>query len=217
MKKKSLYIVLSLTIPMLAIIGLICCFNSTASTSGKGDQTTASPSIVLSQTCDVDWADHFDSLQSMIKGTNIVIKGKVVASYTEQRVDMIFTKQVIQVTKVYGGAIKVGDRIELLQTGGTMNGASTTPFKEAPLLNKSDEYLLFLEHTSEGHYLIVGGYQGRADIQNRKVVFSPYNNEISKEFLKADSSVANSSAGSLTINLTDVEAALAQQGLNIKN
>jgi hypothetical protein len=41
-----------------------------------------------------------------------------------------------------------------------MNGIVTKPFAEAPILKNKGNYLMFLQHTSEGYYLILGGYQG---------------------------------------------------------
>lgn len=132
---------------------------------------------------DADWASHYDNINDLIKNSGIIIKGKVIDSKPEQRVDLIFTMQEVKIEKVYYGEIKEGDTVSVLQTGGELNGKKTTPFREAPIWNKGDEYLLFLEHTDEGHYLVLGGYQGAGRIENNKVKFSKVKNDnIAKEF-----------------------------------
>jgi hypothetical protein len=129
-----------------------------------------------------DWIDHYSDFNSMASAADLIIKGKKVDSYQEQRVDLIFTKQIIEIRKIYKGELNVDDKIEILQTGGTLNNITTLPFEEAQLLDNNCNYLLLLRKTSEGHYLILGGYQGVGLINdNENVVFNDANTEISSE------------------------------------
>ncbi|HYE09871.1 MAG TPA: hypothetical protein VEF53_06810 [Patescibacteria group bacterium] len=128
------------------------------------------------------WVNHYDNASDMIHKADLIVKGKLVDEMTEKRVDLIFTKAVIEVSKVYKGDIKENDTVTILQTGGEMNGEKTEPFDDAPLLKNDGEYILFLTHTSEGHYLIAGGYQGAGKIKNSKVVFNVPDDEATKEF-----------------------------------
>lgn len=94
---------------------------------------------------------------------------------------MVFTKQIAEIDKVYYGSLNVGDKIEILQTGGVYENIETSPIMEAPLLDKKGEYLLFLRYTKEGHYLILGGYQGVGLIHMNKIKFNEANSKMSKE------------------------------------
>jgi hypothetical protein len=132
-------------------------------------------------TADADWTEHFEDFSSLKENSDLIIKGKKVDSYTEQRVDLVFTKEIIEVNKVYSGEIKEGSKIEILQTGGTLNDIVTEPIEEAPILDKGGNYLLFLKSTPEGHYLILGGYQGVGLIKDNKIKFNKHNEKISNE------------------------------------
>lgn len=134
----------------------------------------------ITNTAHADWTEHFLDLKSLAKSSDLIITGKKIDSYAEQRVDLIFTKEVIEVNKVYSGIIAKGDKIEILQTGGTLNGIETKPFEEAPLLDKNGDYLLFLRLTSEGHYLILGGYQGVGLIKNDKIILNEHNSKMTE-------------------------------------
>ncbi|MDR1131113.1 MAG: hypothetical protein LBL15_01695 [Oscillospiraceae bacterium] len=136
MKRKTRNILLGTVIPALLIGGVIYCLNDPADTVKADNKPEAvASSASVQPAAQADWKNHFEGLTGMLKGTDLVIKGKVVDAYTEQRVDMVFTKQVIEIEKAYGGSIKAGDRITLLQTGGERNGIYTRPFDEDPLLN----------------------------------------------------------------------------------
>ena len=129
-----------------------------------------------------DWSNHYTDFNDMENAADLIIKGDVIDSYTEQRVDLIFTKQSIEISEMYKGNLKIGDKIEVLQTGGTLNNITTPPFEEAPLLEKGSDYLLLLQYTPEGHYLILGGYQGVGLVKDDNIVFNSSNDEISQEF-----------------------------------
>jgi hypothetical protein len=77
-----------------------------------------------------------------------------------------------------------------------------------------------LELTSEGHYLIAGGYQGRAEIDKEQVTFSAWNVEISRAFtgknIDAGETVTESAAlAPIIVSLSDVELVLAAHGLGL--
>lgn len=129
----------------------------------------------------MDWVDNYSNVQELYDSADLVIKGKKVDSYTEQRVNMIFTNQIIEVNKIYKGDLGKGDKIEVLQTGGKLNNITTAPANEAPLLENKANYLLFLEKTESGYYLIMGGFQGVAMIKNDKVQFNVSYDSIAKE------------------------------------
>lgn len=133
-----------------------------------------------------DWINHFEDFNALINASDIIIKGKKIDSYPEQRVNMIFTKEIIEVSKVYKGSLKKDDTIEILQTGGEYNNIKTSQADEAPLLEKNGNYLLFLQTTDEGHYLILGGYQGVGKIKNKKLKFNVENDKIAKQLKGKD-------------------------------
>lgn len=134
-------------------------------------------------TASASWHDHYENVDELIKAADIIIHGKQIDSYTVQIVDMIFTKEVIEVEKVYQGDVLKGDKIEVIQTGGEMNNISTAPIEDAPLLEKNGGYFLALKKSTEGSYTILGGFQGVAEIQgNDKLKFNNENDEIALEF-----------------------------------
>jgi GntR family transcriptional regulator len=47
-----------------------------------------------------DWKDHYNNITDLTKAADLIIKGKKVDSYNEQRVDMIFTKEVIEIKRL---------------------------------------------------------------------------------------------------------------------
>ncbi len=126
---------------------------------------------------EASWKNHYFDVDSLVKASDIIIEGKVIGATLEQRYDLIFTMQEIEAEKVYIGDLKEGETVTVLQTGGELNGIETKAFREAPLLDKGDDYLLFLEYSDEGHYLILGGYQGVGKIKNGRVTFSNVRND----------------------------------------
>lgn len=167
-------IIMSFLLTILILVG----FLYTNNTLGKSKDNTKK-----NNTASASWHDHYENIDDMAKAADIIIRGKQVDSYTVQVVDMIFTKEVIEVEKVYQGDAVKGDKIEVIQTGGEMNNISTAPIEDAPLLEKSGNYFLALKKTTDGSYSILGGFQGIAEIQrNDKLKFNNENDEIALEF-----------------------------------
>ena len=109
------------------------------------------------------WSSHFDSVEEMYDASDLIIRGIVIDSNIEKRRNLELTHNTIRVTEVISGEIKVNELIDLVQTGSKTFGAPD----ELPLLEKSEEYLLFLEHTDPDprygqYYMVMGGYQGIA-------------------------------------------------------
>lgn len=127
-----------------------------------------------------DWNEHFATDKDLIESSDLIVKGKVIDSYCEKRYDVVFTKQVIEVSKILKGKINSNEQIEILQTGGELDNIKTPVIKEAPLLDKNGTYLLMLRKTDEGHYLLMGGYQGVGKIIKNTLVFSKEQKDIFK-------------------------------------
>lgn len=166
---KSKFKVVVIILSMVIITGIIYIINTPHNNEKRVN------------TAHADWVEHYKDFNSLKENSDLIITGKKVDSYTEKRVDMIFTKEIIQIDKVYYGDLEEDTKIEILQTGGTMDNIETKPLEEAPILDDNGEYLLFLRSTEEDHYLILGRYQGVGQIKNGKVVFYKHNTEISKE------------------------------------
>ena len=107
--------------------------------------------------------------------SDLIIVGKVFSSLEEDRKGLTFTRHVIEIKKVYKGEVKIGDTVELVQTGGrSADGFSNAP-AEVPLLDSEKEYLLFLYETEPNeiygqYYLITGGFRGVAEIKDDKCI-----------------------------------------------
>lgn len=126
-------------------------------------------------TAHADWTEHYESMEEMIDAADLILTGTVSASTPEQRVDLIFTQQTIQIDTCIKGEANAGDCVNVLQTGGTLGDITTTPFAECPLFSTGDTMLLFLHKTNEGHYLVLGGYQGAGTIEDGIVQVEPGN------------------------------------------
>lgn len=118
-----------------------------------------------------DWKNNFHSEDEIIKAADLIIMGNVINSYTEKRKSIVITKYVIKANKIFKGDIDQKQEIELLQTGGQIEDLITYPIEGSPTINKNQSYLFLLERTNEGHYLILGGYQGIGKINNNKLIF----------------------------------------------
>lgn len=130
---------------------------------------------------DADWVDHYNDLSSMVNKADVVVIGKVIGSKLEKRVDLIFTKQDIAIEKSLKGNLTKGDIIEVLQTGGELDGIKTPEIYDTPLFKKNDKLLLFLSKSSEGHYLVLGGYQGKGKIVNNQIMVEDDQDKVGKE------------------------------------
>ncbi|MGI6669551.1 MAG: hypothetical protein ACOX4M_09355 [Acetivibrionales bacterium] len=130
------------------------------------------------------WATHYTDVEDITDNSDLIVIGTVIDSIPEKRVNMIFTMQVIKIEKYIKGEKVPDDTVKVLQTGGELNGEKTYAFEDAPLFKINDKYLLFLEKTSEGHYLVAGGYQGSGKIVNGKVRFNVESDNIAKVFDK---------------------------------
>lgn len=123
--------------------------------------------IKVPATASASWNEHYDTMADLINRSELIVLGSVVDSIPEKRVDLIFTKQVIRIDKVGNGTgFNVGDTIQVLQTGGYMNGEITEAFYDDPLFTKGSQHLLFLRKTRDntGLYVKLGGFQGRAEV-----------------------------------------------------
>ena len=135
---------------------------------------------------DADWVDHYESIDELTEKSDLVVLGQVTTSVPELRVDVIFTKQNVAINKYLKGDKIQNDAIQILQTGGELSGKKTPEIDDAPLFQKNDNLLLFLKKTTEGHYLVMGGYQGVGKFVNDKIEVNVEQDKIGKE-LKAKS------------------------------
>lgn len=173
---------------------VICAVCISAFISINGNKTISGRSN--NQPSYADWKDHYNTDKEVIKNSDLIIRGKVVNSYAEKRADMIFTKQVVEIKKVLKGDLTESQTIEILQTGGELGDIKTPAFEDAPLLDKNGSYIFMLKKSNEGHYLIMGGFQGMGKIEGDLLSFSKDSKDTFKNFHKK--------------NITDVENAIQE-------
>ena len=117
----------------------------------------------ISQATYATWSNRYNTILEMQADSDIIVKGTLVSSTPEQRNDLVFTRSTLNVTEVLKGSSFI-ENIEVLQTGGSLNGVVTSPICGAPLLESSKEYVLYLQHVNDPqygeYYLISGGDQG---------------------------------------------------------
>lgn len=121
------------------------------------------------------WSEHFDGINDLTDNSDIIIRGLLESSSTHLRENVVFTMNEVKITEVISGDINEGDIIDILQTGGIYESIVSPPIESTPLLKDGESYLLYLKltdyHPKYGqYYLISGGYQGLALINDRGIV-----------------------------------------------
>ena len=158
MKKRFAIVVL--TTLTIALVGMFLVPRFFPETITPTNSQSASPEAL--------WIESYSDLQSMVQSSDSIIVGEVIDSKSFLRVDLVFTLQRIKITEVLKGEVKPGEIIDVLQTGGYIEeeDIKTPPFREDPLLERNSVQILFLQHSvTDPWWLIVGGYQGRAEVQ----------------------------------------------------
>ena len=126
------------------------------------------------------WTEHYYSVSEMLKDADLAIVGTVVNQRTELRNELVFTFSEISVSYIFLGDLKE-ETIEIMQTGGFYGNYYTPPISEAPILIINEAKVFCLKKSSEGHYLISGGYQGVAEFDTEKD--SPIDDIFTKAFV----------------------------------
>ncbi|MBQ9889937.1 MAG: hypothetical protein IJM39_00835 [Firmicutes bacterium] len=160
MSKKK-YVLIGIIV-FAVMFGAVC-----SASTGKGtdpEQTVSEENniVVVSSAL---WKEGYNSIEQLSAASDIIVDGTVIDFVPEVRNEVVFTRVSIRIEEAYFGDVKVGDIIELLQTGGAVDGLYTDPFPEIPLLAKGERYELYLQHTESDrrygqYYLISGGFQG---------------------------------------------------------
>ncbi len=162
------------TMFMLLIIAMImvmaACHNGVvddsdqpAGSNADADHTPSQDPVVLE--IEDDWAD-IPTFEYMVEKTDNIIIAQVTdvrpaVSMTRQELGLsdsdterIFTSIHVRVIESLKGVFTKGDTVRLEQDGGTV-GNKTVVVKDAPLLKKDAEYLIFIyepKSRSEGEY-----------------------------------------------------------------
>jgi len=98
---------------------------------------------------------------------------------------VVFTDTAFTVSSVIKGTdVHPGSIIQVLETGGTINGEKHNINGVSPM-SKNSEHILFLDKYQGGipnqEYVIVGAYQGRFDMtSNNQIVSADRNSKLSK-------------------------------------
>ena len=154
LKKQVLFATLVLT----SVLLLVGCSSDNNAEPKRGSSTS------------VSWTEGYANVSEMEAAADIGIVGILSDSETELRGNIVFTRNTVEVVAVHSGNVRVGDFVEVLQTGGEFGDISTPAFSEAPLMEANKEYAMFLKETEPNeeygqYYLIAGGYQGLAEIK----------------------------------------------------
>lgn len=155
--QKSIIIASSL----LIIIGIIVTYSVAQNSATNKDRGT-----------EASWINYYENLESLVGASELIVVGEVIESVPEKRVNLIFTMQKIKIDRYIKGEAVDNDSIRVLQTGGELDGQTTRTFTGTPLFDKKQKYILFLEYTPEGHYLVMGGYQGVGKLKNEIIVLT---------------------------------------------
>lgn len=97
------------------------------------------------------------SFDDMAAKSTLVVRGKVSDTWTALTNGTIFTHYRVQVSETFKGT--AGNTVEVMVPGGALNGLHQS-FSGAPVLNKGDEFVLFLWTSKAGITWITGLTQG---------------------------------------------------------
>ena len=180
MSRKKIVII---TILMLSVVFIMACSNQETVPSENQGSSHAS-----------FW--EASTSKELIEQADIIGYGRVIDSYTTLVHDLVATCNVVEFDNIYMLSNKLTEkifnkstfadgsqRIELRQTGGVYEEYKTQPISNVPLLEVGKTYVLFLRHLHYddfdfeldydfNHYLIIGGYQGVAEVENDEIRFA---------------------------------------------
>ena len=97
------------------------------------------------------------SLDTMVGKSTAIVRARVIGTSAETRNGSIYTRYTLQVSETWKGAI--GTKVEVSVPGGTLNGLRQT-VPGAPVLDSSDDLVLFLWKGSSGRFQVIGLSQG---------------------------------------------------------
>lgn len=129
----------------------------------------------------VEWGESnrlsYFSLETLEKNSDLILVGKFDGDASQDEVyqyddnfqkdllTFVKSKNDVEVLKVYGGDINVGDRVTVTQYYGTYGNELVTDSKLTPML-KGDTWLFFLRQKDDGTYSCVGDNDGRYPLKN---------------------------------------------------
>lgn len=107
------------------------------------------------------------TLEELKEKATLIVEGtptKILDSYEKQRAP--FTKYKFHLSKVYKGDGEEGTEIQLLQ-----DGNKDATYNVHPLMEVGEKYILFLERTSTGALIMVGGPAAKYEYNKEEKVF----------------------------------------------
>ena len=111
-------------------------------------------------------ASTFDELVDL---SDIIIEGKAVDYEPEIQDGIVYTIETVEVKKVLKGNVSEGNKVKITFTGGELNGMTTPPMKDCPIMDMRGNYMLFLKTNDGVRYFVVGGNQGFGLIKDNKI------------------------------------------------
>jgi hypothetical protein len=97
------------------------------------------------------------SFEDMAAKSTMIVRGKVSDTWTALSNGVIFTHYRVQVSETFKGT--AGSSLEVMVPGGALNGLHQS-FSGSPVLNRGDEFVLFLWTSKAGITWITGLTQG---------------------------------------------------------
>jgi hypothetical protein len=163
------------------LLGMFVCA-SVYSMGIAGKTNKSNDTLVSAQ---ASWVNSYDSVGEMVRSSDLIVVGKVSEQDTELRHDWVFTNNRIDIKvtiidKTATGA--VNKSINVQQTGGVFDKHKTPHIEDVEVLQVGKEYLLFLQETDAGYFLVIGGITGAYGIDGDKLTYSgkhmPLNSEL---------------------------------------
>jgi hypothetical protein len=183
----------------LSLLLLLLVFVFTVSACGNSAKTGVSSEDSQYTMSHATWLplEGGDSEESAIANSSLIVKGEVISQDVEllgpKGGEIVFTHSKFKVSEVYSinvdevESIAADDLnknsliVDVRQTGGSMDGVTTSQIEDAPLLEVGTTYVLLLDKKDDGFYNLVGGRLGTAIIKSGGIQFV---NEESRQIFK---------------------------------
>jgi hypothetical protein len=106
------------------------------------------------------------SLQTLTKTADSVVIARVVSVKGEWSDDKtnIWTRVGLDVQETLKGTLKAGERVDILQLGGTVGDLSSV-IPDAPSFKEGERILAFLSKKGNGNFTVLNFYQGKFSVE----------------------------------------------------
>lgn len=112
------------------------------------------------------------TLEELVNHADLIVEGKVIEYQPMKEENLIITLENVEIHKVLKGDVSKGDQITVAITGGELDGMTTAPIENCPVMDRRAPYMLYLVKNDAGSYAVIGGNQGFGKIKDNKIEYT---------------------------------------------